>query len=110
MKKLLFLFFLFSILNTSAQIFSSYDFENLTNGTANNQDNWVIYSSFSNINNGNICPPLQGIEVFPEISNSIDVGSYTNEKSLNFNGSNKDLFATASRKNNDEWSLPSFHP
>ena len=106
MKKLLFLFFLFSILNTSAQTFSSYDFENLTSGTANNQDNWVIYSSFSNINNGNICPPLQGTEVFPEISNSIDVGSYTNEKSLNFNGANEDQFATGSRKNNDEWSLP----
>jgi hypothetical protein len=64
MKKLNCIFiFLFSCFSTYSQIYEEYNFENLTFGSLNNQDNWVIYSNFSTLTTFNVCPAAPGSEI-----------------------------------------------
>ena len=106
MKKLYFLLlFLFSLYSFS-QISSDYDFESLTFGDINNQDNWIIFSSLSTLPNINECLIQSGSEIPIEILNTINVGSYANEKAIVFNSNEINQSATASRKNDQNWSIP----
>lgn len=107
MKKLSCIFiFLFTYFHSYTQIYEEYNFENLTFGNVNSQDNWVLYSNFSTFTSIDLCPALEGTEIFPEILNSPNLGSYNNEKAIVFNGYNPGQFATASRKNDQNWSIP----
>lgn len=87
MKKFIFTFacILYSFL-TFSQEFISYDFENLNDGNLNNQDNWQVMSSQSNVNNGNMCPPNLGTETPPIITNISGTGSYSSQKAISFTG------------------------
>ncbi|MEJ6734822.1 MAG: gliding motility-associated C-terminal domain-containing protein [Flavobacteriales bacterium] len=107
MKKLNCIFILlFSFFSSYSQIYEEYNFENLTFGSLNNQDNWVIYSNFSTLTTFNVCPAAPGSEIPTEVLNTPNLGSYNNEKAIVFNGYNPGQFSTASRKNNQNWSIP----
>lgn len=99
---------------TNAQTSVIYDFESLTNSSPiHGQDNWFVHSSYSNVNNGNVCPPAAGTAIPPGIYTSTGAGSYTSSKALNTPmGVPFGLafqHAYCSRVNDGTWSTPSFN-
>jgi len=95
-------------LAANSQTSVTYDFESLTLGSSiHGQDNWIVESSFSSENNGNICPPAAGTEIQPNIISSTSSGSYTGSQALTGIGKGGQ-HAFNSRVNDGNWSTPDF--
>ncbi|MCT4580357.1 MAG: PKD domain-containing protein [Flavobacteriales bacterium] len=94
---------------SSQLVTSTYDFESLTLGPIHGQDNWVVESSHSTVNNGNVCPPVQGTELGPIVNSTTNSGSYVGSKALScVNWSFGSQHGYASRVNDLSWALPTF--